>query len=102
MLLAITVAALVGVTVAQAGAGCSNEFLALYRSGGVATPEACQLLLEFEACVSQVADASERTTLEVDLNQQQQQYAACGNTEPLTAAIRTSRDAIDFSGRDFT
>ena len=102
MLLSFTVATLVGVTVAQADAGCSNELLALYRAGGVATPEACQLLLNFEACVSQVADASERSTLEIDLNQQQQQHAACGTAAPLTASIRTSRDAMDFSGRDFT
>ena len=102
MLRSFALATLVGVTAAQTGADCSSMALGLYRANGDATPEACQLLLDFEACVAQVSDDSERSTLEIDLNQQQQQFAACGSAEPLTASIRTSRDAIDFSGRDFT
>jgi hypothetical protein len=99
---ALAIATLVGVAAAQTGADCSSLALGLYRANGEATPEACQLLLDFEACVAQISDASERSTLEIDLNQQQQQFAVCGSAEPLTASIRTSRDAIDFNGRDFT
>jgi hypothetical protein len=100
MLLPFTFAALLGITAAQANAGCGIELLAIARAGGVATEEACQLLNDFEVCVSQTSD-SERTELEVELNQRQRQYGQCSE-EPMTAAIRTSRNAIDFSGRDFT
>ena len=50
-----------------------------------------------ELCVSQVSDAQQRTSLEVELQQKQSQYRDCSG-EPLTAAIRTSRNNIDFQG----
>ena len=50
-----------------------------------------------ELCVSEVADAQQRANLEVELQQKQSQYRECAG-EPLTAAIRTSRNNIDFQG----
>lgn len=101
MLRAIAIAALVGVTIAQPEAGCANEIVDLAQAGGVAGLEACQLLARFELCVSQIENAQQRSSLEVELTQKQQQYATCSE-EPLSASIRTSQDAIDFAGRDFT
>ena len=60
MLLPLTLATLLGISAAQANAGCGSELLAIARAGGVATEEACQLLLDFEACVSQT-NGMERT-----------------------------------------
>ena len=54
-----------------------------------------------ERCASQVTDATVRSGLETELAARQQQHSDCTET-PLTAAIRTERDGIDFDGRDFT
>lgn len=85
----------------QPDQGCASEVLALAQSGGTVNPEVCGRLTAFEQCISQVADTSMRSNLEVELQAKQVQLSECTGA-PLTAAVRTRRDALEFSGRDFT
>ena len=54
-----------------------------------------------EGCISRIIDVDERGNLESDLQVKQQQHPGCVDA-PLTAAVRTSRDVLEFEGADFT
>jgi hypothetical protein len=89
---------------AAQSSNCTSEIVTLAMAGSVPNDgnAVCTGLLAFEACISEIADPSIRSSLESELQLRQQQHADCRGGEPMTASIRTERDAIAFSGRDFT
>ena len=67
----------------------------------VGVEASCDLLAAFELCISEVEDAGVQNNLEAELQVKQQTHSNCMG-QPMTASIRTERDALDFAGRDFT
>jgi hypothetical protein len=92
-------AAFVATGTAQPDAECTNELMALVRSAASVNDATCEALAAFEGCVSRVGDRAVQNGLEIELSAKQERLQGC-RAAPMTAAIRTERDALDVDGRE--
>lgn len=98
-MLRLVAAAILASAAAQPEAECTNEILGLVRSGAAATDATCAALAAFEGCIARVTDRAVQSTLEVELSARQERLQDC-LAVPMTAAIRTERDAVGITGRE--
>jgi hypothetical protein len=95
----VALALLAAPSAAQPDAGCTSELIALVQSGATtATDATCAALAAFEGCISRVEDRPTQSNLENELQSKQENLQDCVAT-PMTAAIRTERDAVAVTGR---